>query len=106
MSSLQAQPLSVEIQFNWVFLIEILIVVVLAVFFLFYFNRIFATLVSFAIRAYTWNQYKAYIDIEALQISLLGGRIFFKSIRYHAHNVTLFVYEGHVTWRYRYSGYN
>ncbi|CAK3977307.1 related to CSF1 [Lecanosticta acicola] len=99
-NGLTAQSLTYTGQFNWPFLVEILIVAVLAIFFLFYFNRLFATVVSFAIRAYTWNQYKAYIDIEALQFSILGGRVFFKSIRYHAHNVTLYVYEGHVTWRY------
>ncbi|SMR46527.1 unnamed protein product [Zymoseptoria tritici ST99CH_1E4] len=100
MSGLQAQPLSGEGQFNWVFQVEILVIGVLALFFLFYFNRLFATLVSYAIRWYTWRNYKAYIDISSLQISLLGGRIFFKSIRYHAHNVTVYVYEGHITWRY------
>lgn len=99
-NGLTAQSLTFTGQFNWVFLVEVLVIAILAIFFLFYFNRLFATVVSFAIRAYTWNQYKAYIDIEALQISLLGGRVFFKSIRYHAHNVTLYVYEGHVTWRY------
>ncbi|KAK4506091.1 hypothetical protein PRZ48_004056 [Zasmidium cellare] len=100
MSALQSQPLSAGGQFNWVFLIEILVVGILGLFFLFYFNRLFATLVSYGIRIYTWNKYKAYIDIGSLQISLLGGRLFFKNIRYHAHNVTVFVYEGHVTWRY------
>lgn len=100
MASLRAQPLTAEGQFNWVFLVEVLVVGILSLFFLFYFNRLFAATVSYAIRAYTWRKYKAYIDISALQISLLGGRIFFKSIRYHAHNVTVYVYEGHITWRY------
>ena len=100
MSGLQAHPLDVYSDFNWVFLVEILVIGILALFFLFYFNRLFATVVSLAIRSYTWHKYRAYIDITALQISLLGGRLFFKSIRYHAHNITLYVYEGHVTWRY------
>lgn len=69
-------------------------------FFLFYFNRLFATIISYAIRAYTWRKYNAYIDIHALQISLLGGRIFFKDIRYHAHNQTILVHGGYITWNY------
>ncbi|KAK3721764.1 Macrophage colony-stimulating factor 1 receptor [Vermiconidia calcicola] len=97
---LSIQPLVASGGFNWIFLIEILICCVLALFFLFYFNRLFATIVGYCIRAYTWHKYRAYIDISALQISLLGGRIFFKSIRYHANNITVLVYEGHVTWRY------
>ena len=71
-----------------------------AIFFLFYFNRLFATLVSYGIRAYSWHAFHAYIDIQALQISLLGGRIFFKGVRYHAHNETILVNSGYVTWQY------
>jgi hypothetical protein len=69
-------------------------------FFLLYFNRLFATLLSYAIRAYTWHYYRAYVDINALQISLLGGRIFFKGIRYHGVNETIFIHGGFITWRY------
>jgi hypothetical protein len=71
-----------------------------ALFFLLYFNRLFATLLSYAIRAYTWHYYRAYVDINALQISLLGGRIFFKGIRYHGVNETIFIHGGFITWRY------
>jgi hypothetical protein len=83
-----------------IFLIDLLVCLVLAIFFLFYFNRLFATVISYIIRAWTWHKYRAHIDISALQISLLGGRVFFKSVRYHAHNVTVLVHDGHVTWRY------
>lgn len=69
-------------------------------FFLLYFNRLFATLLSYAIRAYTWHYYRAYVDIHALQISLLGGRIFWKGIRYHGVNETIFVHGGFITWHY------
>lgn len=82
------------------FLVELLISGILTVFFLFYFNRLFATLISYGIRAYTWHTFHAYIDIQALQISLLGGRIFFKSVRYHAHNETILVHGGYITWNY------
>jgi hypothetical protein len=69
-------------------------------FFLFYFNRLFATLVSYGLRAYTWHKYRVYIDIQALQISFLGGRIFFKGFRYHGENETILVHSGYITWRY------
>lgn len=71
-----------------------------AIFFLGYFDRLIATLVSYGIRWYTWRTFHAYIDIQALQVSLLGGRIFFKDIRYHAHNVSLHVHSGYITWHY------
>jgi hypothetical protein len=83
-----------------VFLVEGLICGILTIFFLFYFNRLFATLVSYGIRAYTWRTFHAYIDITSLQISLLGGRIFFKDLRYHGHNETILVHGGHITWNY------
>ena len=73
-----------------------------AIFFLGYFDRLLGTIVSYGIRWYTWRAYNAYIDIQALQISLLGGRIFFKHIRYHAHNETIFVHSGFITWHYWY----
>jgi hypothetical protein len=56
--------------------------------------------VSYAIRAYTWRAYRTYIDIQAIQISLLGGRIFFKDVRYHGHNETILVHNGYITWNY------
>lgn len=78
----------------------IALIVESALFFLLYFNRLFATLLSYAIRAYTWHYYRAYVDINALQVSLLGGRIFFKGIRYHGVNETIFIHGGFITWRY------
>jgi hypothetical protein len=70
------------------------------IFFLFYFNRIFGKLVFYVIRKYTWHQYRVYIDVQALQFSLLGGRIFFQGLRYHGDNETIFINAGNITWRY------
>lgn len=72
----------------------------MSLFFLFYSNRLFATIVSYAIRLYSWHAYRVYIDIGALQLSLLGGRIFFKDIIYHGDNETITIHAGYVTWRY------
>lgn len=68
--------------------------------FLFYFNRLFASLVSYGIRAYTWHRYRAWIDFQALQFSLLAGRLFFKGLRYHGQNETVLIHDGYITWRY------
>ncbi len=51
-------------------------------------------------RTWTWHRYGIYIDIQALQISLLGGRLFFVGLRYHGNNETVFVQNGHITWSY------
>ncbi|KAI9696269.1 MAG: hypothetical protein M1836_005822 [Candelina mexicana] len=97
---LTSESLLPDRSFNWAFLVELLVCGILTVFFLFYFNRLFATLVSYGVRAYTWHKYRAYIDAQALQISLLGGRVFFKGLRYHGQNQTVLVHSGYVTWRY------
>lgn len=70
------------------------------IWFLFFFNRLFASVVSYALCAYSWHKYRVYLDIQALQFSLLGGRVFFKGLRYHGHNETILVHDGYITWRY------
>jgi hypothetical protein len=99
-TDLTAQSLGSSKTFNWPWLVELLVCGILVTFFLFYFNRLFATLVSYALRAYVWHTYRIYIDIQALQISLLGGRIFFKGVRYHGENETVLIQNAFVTWRY------
>ncbi|KAI1334812.1 hypothetical protein F5Y15DRAFT_264306 [Xylariaceae sp. FL0016] len=86
--------------FNPQFLGYTIVCGVLAVFFLLYFNRVFASAVSYLIRTYTWHRYRIYIDIQAFQVSLLGGRVFFTGLRYHGNNETIIVQNGHITWSY------
>ena len=71
-----------------------------AILFLFYFNRLLAYIITCGIRAYLWHYYHVHVDIQALQVSLLAGRVFFKSIRYHGQNETVLVHDGFLTWRY------
>ncbi|KAL4974792.1 hypothetical protein BDW66DRAFT_79771 [Aspergillus desertorum] len=99
-SSFTTLALTPDPSFNWFFLLQIIVSCILVLFFLLYFNRLFAALLSYGIRAYTWHYYRAYVDINALQISLIGGRIFFKGIRYHGVNETIFIHGGFVTWNF------
>ena len=78
----------------------VIICSLLAIFFLLYFNRLVASAVSYLIRTWTWRQYRVWIDIQALQVSLLGGRIFFTGLRYHGDNETILIQNGHITWSY------
>ncbi|KAJ0117846.1 hypothetical protein J7T55_014295 [Diaporthe amygdali] len=86
--------------FSGIFLAWCLTALVLSVFFLGYFNRAVASLVSLLLRSYLWNVYGIYIDIKALQVSLLAGRIFIKGLRYHGNNETIFVHDAYITWSY------
>ncbi|KAK6371238.1 Macrophage colony-stimulating factor 1 receptor [Exophiala oligosperma] len=100
LNNLVGQPITRDTSFNWTWFIEIATCACLALFFLFYFNRLFATVVSYGLRAWTWHKYRIWIDIQALQLSFLAGRIFFKGIRYHGENETVLIQNGYITWRY------
>jgi len=90
-----------DTNFNWVFLVELIVCGIITIFFLFYFNRVFAKVLSVAARLYLRSIGNPhYIDIESLQISVLAGRIFFGKITYHGPNETFIVVGGQVTWRY------
>ena len=86
--------------YDRIWLVELLVSGILVVWFLFYFNRLFATLISYGLRAYTWHAFRVYIDIQSLQLSLLAGRLFFKGIRYYGENETIYVQQGYITWTY------
>lgn len=77
-----------------------LIVLLSTVWFLFFFNRFFAGLASYVLRTYTWHKYHVHLEFQALQFSLLGGRLFFRNLRYHGPNETVVIHDGHLTWRY------
>ncbi|ROW05784.1 hypothetical protein VMCG_05244 [Cytospora schulzeri] len=98
-SPLQKSPFY-DSPFSGIFLAWCVAAVVLSIFFISYFHRAFASLLSLAIRSYTWKAYGIYIDIRALQVSLLGGRIFFTGLRYHGNNETILIHNGYITWSY------
>lgn len=68
--------------------------------FLFFFNRFIASFASYVLRTYTWHKYHVHLEFQALQFSLLGGRLFFRNLRYQGPNETVLVHDGHLTWRY------
>lgn len=92
--------LLLDSEFNWVYPVDLVVGLIVTLFFLFYFNRVFGSLVAYALRKYTWYKFHVYIDFQALQFSFLAGRVFFKGFRYHGHNETVLVHDGYITWRY------
>ncbi|KAJ9654044.1 Macrophage colony-stimulating factor 1 receptor [Neophaeococcomyces mojaviensis] len=100
LDGLTAQKLGSSQTFNWTWFIELATCGILVIWFLFYLNRLFATIVSYSIRTYTWHKFRVYVDIKSLQVSLLGGRVFFKGVRYHGENETVYIHNGYITWRY------
>ncbi|KAH6692373.1 hypothetical protein F5X68DRAFT_165330 [Plectosphaerella plurivora] len=86
--------------FDGVFLAYLIVCAFLAIFFLLYFNRLLGYIVSLGIRTWAWHQYRIHIRVQALQVSLLGGRVFFTGLRYHGNNEAFHVQHGYITWRY------
>ncbi|KAK5086520.1 Macrophage colony-stimulating factor 1 receptor [Lithohypha guttulata] len=100
LNGLTSESLGSNPTFNWTWFIELLTSAILVLWFLFYLNRLFASAISYGLRAYSWHKFRVYLDIQSLQISLLGGRIFFKGVRYHGENESVYIHNGHLTWRY------
>ncbi|KAK9359548.1 hypothetical protein V1504DRAFT_476891 [Lipomyces starkeyi] len=99
-STFAAVPLRASRGFSWVFLVELIVTGIATIFVLFYFNRVIATIMSLSLRWYTWHRYQVFIDVRSIQVSILAGRIFFKDVRYIGSNESIFVVQGHFTWRY------
>ncbi|KAK8844716.1 hypothetical protein IAR55_006566 [Kwoniella newhampshirensis] len=92
--------MAISDRINLLLLIELAAVVIAASAFLFYWNRLLASVTAFLIRLYTWRYCNAYIIIGSLQISPLAGRISFRNVEYHSSNLSVRALHGHITWRY------
>ncbi|PLW56731.1 hypothetical protein PCANC_01682 [Puccinia coronata f. sp. avenae] len=92
-----------HIDFNWLFLVESVTLAIVIIFYLFYFNRVLGWVVAAScnlyLRKYNFN---ASVEFEAIQLSLLAGRVLFKNARYHSINQSLRIVKGHLTCRYWY----
>ncbi|POS86918.1 hypothetical protein EPUL_001421, partial [Erysiphe pulchra] len=104
-TGLKNAPLRQEFEFNWIFLVELILCGVFLIdprtlFFIFYFNRVLAAILSYGVRSWTWHKYRVYVDIRSFQFSILAGRVFFKELRYHGNNETILIQSGYITWRY------
>lgn len=92
-----------QIQFNWLFLVESATIAIVVIFYLFYFNRVLGWLIASACNLYLRRcNYRASVEFEAIQLSLLAGRILFRNARYHSINQSLRIVKGHLTCRYWY----
>ncbi|KAG8964186.1 hypothetical protein FRC03_002130 [Tulasnella sp. 419] len=85
---------------NWLLLVLCSVIVIVASFFLFYWNRLLGWLLGFAIRFLFWKKHNVWVECEACQLSLLAGRIVLKDVQYHSRNMSIKVIKCHITWRY------
>ncbi|GAA5979280.1 hypothetical protein JCM10908_002865 [Rhodotorula pacifica] len=85
---------------NWLFLVECVVIVILALFYFFYISRVLGILTSWILRLWLWRSTNSYFDIGAVKISILGGTIQFNDFRYVSRNQSLRIVRGHIVWRY------
>ncbi|ODV89588.1 hypothetical protein CANCADRAFT_16631, partial [Tortispora caseinolytica NRRL Y-17796] len=86
--------------FSWLYLVELVAQGLIAILFLFYWNRILGALVSAALRLFMWQYYDAYFSVQSVHISFLAGRIFFKNVQFISKDEAISIAQGHLTWRY------
>lgn len=87
-------------QFSFVFLLDIVLALLLSLFIVFYFNRFVGWVLSLALKFLFWHRHKVHVKVQSVQLSLLGGRLFFKNLSYVGTNEAVTVLQGHLTWRY------
>ncbi|KAI0035556.1 hypothetical protein K488DRAFT_82999 [Vararia minispora EC-137] len=85
-----------------VFLISAILVVVGSIAYVFFWNTIIGTLLSFVLRVAYWNQggSSIWVSIGSIHFSLVAGRILFKDFRYYSSNQAIRIVKGKLQWRY------
>lgn len=86
--------------FSWVFLFDWVMAFMLAIFVAFFFNRFAGWLLSTILKFVLRRKYSIDIQVQAVQLSLLGGRVFFRNVSYIGSNEALAGVRGNITWRY------
>lgn len=99
-SNFESVPLTGTTQFSWVFIVDWILALVLTLFVIFYFNRLVGTILTFICRFYLWHRHRIRVKVQSVQLSLLGGRVFFKNFTYVGSNEIICALQGNITWRY------
>ncbi|KAH9171981.1 hypothetical protein EDB89DRAFT_2174254 [Lactarius sanguifluus] len=84
------------------FLVATILVVIALLFYVLYWNRLLALILSLVLRVVLWNKGgpSVWIQIGSLHISLLSGRILLKDFRYHSSNQSIKVVKVQLRWQY------
>lgn len=84
----------------WVYLLDWILSLIVALAFLFFFSRLIGVLVTFVLKLFLWKRSKMRITVESLRISPLGGRIFAKNLVIITQDYTISVLALNFSWRY------
>ncbi|KAG1742840.1 hypothetical protein EDB19DRAFT_1875202 [Suillus lakei] len=83
-------------------LVSCICVLIAAVFYTFYWNRIISGFISLLLRVKYWRQggSSIWVHIGSIHFSILAGRILLKDVRYHSSNMTVKIVTAQISWRY------
>ncbi|CAN6638185.1 protein Csf1p [Trichomonascus vanleenenianus] len=99
-SEFEPVPIAGVKQFSWVFIVFWALSLVVTIFTIFFFNRLVGSVLSLSFRWYLWHQYRISLKVQSIELSLLGGRLFFKNLSYVGSNEAIVALQGNFTWRY------
>lgn len=99
-SKFESRPILGYKEFSWVFIVDLILAIVVTLFVIFFFNRLVGSILSAIARWVIWRRYKIRIKVQSIQLSLLGGRLFFKNLSYVGSNEVITALQGNFTWRY------
>ncbi|EGW31931.1 uncharacterized protein SPAPADRAFT_50542 [Spathaspora passalidarum NRRL Y-27907] len=86
----------------WIYLVNWVLALILALSFVFYFHRLLGVVISFILKLILWKSSKTRVNIESVKISPLGGRIFLKNLTITTSDMTVSILHLTCTWRYWY----
>ncbi|KAG1765509.1 hypothetical protein EV702DRAFT_1283104 [Suillus placidus] len=83
-------------------LVSCICVLIAAVFYTFYWNRIISGFISLLLRVKYWRQggSSIWVHIGSIHFSILAGRILLKDVKYHSSNMTVKIVTAQISWRY------
>ena len=86
--------------YNWVFLVDFLVIIIAIIFYIYYINRLFAFAFTKLLNYFLFKRFHVIIDIEALHISLLFGTIQFKNLAVITKDSTVSIVQSTFQWKF------
>ncbi|KAI8998306.1 hypothetical protein BC832DRAFT_242124 [Gaertneriomyces semiglobifer] len=84
----------------WTFVVYTWVIAIVSLFYFFYLSRALGQIVSRLVCIWTWRKYRAWVELESIQISPISGKILFRNFRYHSRNQSVQILRGHIGFRY------
>ena len=83
-----------------VFAVYLAVFVLIVTFLIFYSSNVVASVINYVVNLYLWRTHQAYFEVTSVKLSILGGRILFRRLRYVTKSYALRIEGGYITFRY------